>query len=99
MTGADIYSICSNAWLSAVRRTILEHQKGDSKGEKFVGCNYNWLSFLNISDGFVDEELTSDDVIVNLDDFKTATLKFVPSINKSDMEYFNKLRANYSLEQ
>lgn len=28
MTGADIYSICSNAWLSAVRRTILEHQEG-----------------------------------------------------------------------
>lgn len=24
MTGADLYSICSNAWLSAVRRTVLE---------------------------------------------------------------------------
>lgn len=48
------------------------------------------------SDG---EDLTADDVLVNLDDFKAATMKFVPSINKSDMEYFNKLRANYSLEQ
>lgn len=28
MTGADLYSICSNAWLSAVRRTILNHLKG-----------------------------------------------------------------------
>lgn len=28
MTGADLYSICSNAWLSAVRRTITNHQNG-----------------------------------------------------------------------
>lgn len=76
MTGADIYSICSNAWLSAVRRTILEHQQ---------------------ENGTVDDNLSSDDVIVNLNDFRMATMKFVPSINKRDMEYFNKLRANYSM--
>lgn len=28
MSGADLYSICSNAWLSAVRRTIDRHLKG-----------------------------------------------------------------------
>lgn len=28
MSGADIYSICSNAWLSAVRRIIQKHRKG-----------------------------------------------------------------------
>lgn len=28
MTGADLYSICSNAWLSAVRRTITQHKTG-----------------------------------------------------------------------
>lgn len=27
MTGADMYSICSNAWLSAVRRTIHSHEQ------------------------------------------------------------------------
>lgn len=64
-----------------------------------------WHAFLPIDPLFAnaddtdDDKLTSDDVIVNLDDFKVAALKFVPSINKSDMEYFNKLRANYSLEQ
>lgn len=31
MTGADLYSICSNAWLSAVRRTILGITKGKLK--------------------------------------------------------------------
>ena len=29
MSGADLYSICSNAWLSAVRRTIDRHLKGN----------------------------------------------------------------------
>lgn len=28
MTGADLYSICSNAWLSAVRRAIRDVGKG-----------------------------------------------------------------------
>lgn len=28
MTGADLYSICSNAWLSAVRRTIVNQKTG-----------------------------------------------------------------------
>jgi peroxin-6 len=32
MTGADIYSICSNAWLSAVRRTVQKYKQG--KGRK-----------------------------------------------------------------
>lgn len=27
MTGADIYSVCSNAWLSAVRRIIVDYQR------------------------------------------------------------------------
>ncbi|XP_050088467.1 peroxisome assembly factor 2 [Anopheles aquasalis] len=33
MTGADMYSICSNAWLSAVRRTVKEAIAGDAIDE------------------------------------------------------------------
>jgi peroxin-6 len=77
MTGADIYSICSNAWLSAVRRTVLKYKQG--KGRK------------------KDTDLTAEMVIVELDDFQTTlTTKFVPSIKKSDMEYFNNLKQNFS---
>lgn len=75
MTGADIYSICSNAWLSAVRRTVLEHKTNDE-----------------------DKQLTAADVICQLDDFRQAISKFVPSINKKDMEYFNNLRSSYSAD-
>lgn len=31
MTGADLYSICSNAWLSAVRRTVLNNKNNQSE--------------------------------------------------------------------
>lgn len=80
MTGADIYSVCSNAWLSAVRRTILSHQAEKEADDDI-------------------DELNAADVLVNLDDFRTAIGNFVPSINPKDMEYFKSLRATYSLEQ
>lgn len=74
MTGADLYSICSNAWLSAVRRAI----RGANKNE----CS--------------EDGLGPEHVIVNESDFKTALKKFIPSISPADMEYFNRLRTNFS---
>lgn len=81
MTGADIYSVCSNAWLSAVRRTILVYQSKQEDANDDI------------------DEINATDVLVNLDDFRTAIGNFVPSINPKDMEYFKSLRATYSLDQ
>lgn len=86
MTGADIYSICSNAWLSAVRRLISSHaQKNETK-----------ISFYR--ELKEDHSLTAADVIVELNDFREAIKKFVPSINPKDMVYFNNLRSTYSAD-
>ena len=71
VTGADLYSICSNAWLSAVRRIVM-NEKAEEK------------------------DVTADKVVVNMEDFKKACEKFIPSINKADMEYFNQLRSNFT---
>jgi peroxin-6 len=71
VTGADLYSICSNAWLSAVRRIVTSKKDGD-------------------------EEVTPEKIIVNMDDFQVSLKKFIPSINKADMEYFNQLRSNFT---
>lgn len=73
MSGADIYSVCSNAWLNAVRRAVATHSTEDNV-----------------------QALTADDVYVNLDDFRQAITKFVPSINKKDMAYYNNLRSTYN---
>ncbi|XP_023031698.1 peroxisome assembly factor 2 isoform X2 [Drosophila willistoni] len=75
MSGADLYSICSNAWLSAVRRTIDKHLSGE-------------LS---------DKDLRPDNVIVESQDFSKSFQKFVPSISNKDLEYFNNLKATYSV--
>lgn len=48
MTGADIYSICSNAWLSAVRRTIISHHDGKIQNIRtlvFKFFNFKRFSF------------------------------------------------------
>lgn len=68
MTGADLYSICSNAWLGAVRRTVLNK--------------------VNKQD--------SSKVVVNFEDFKSSVAKFIPSISAKDLEYFNRLKNDYS---
>lgn len=53
-------------------------------------CNFQFLILGNQSD------LIPENVIVNLDDFKQASSNFVPSISKKDLEYFNKLKSNFS---
>lgn len=75
MSGADLYSICSNAWLSAVRRTIKNH----------------------VSNGLAADELTSENIIVESEDFATSFKKFVPSISQTDLEYFKNLKESYSV--
>ncbi|XP_018796520.1 PREDICTED: peroxisome assembly factor 2 isoform X1 [Bactrocera latifrons] len=75
MSGADLYSICSNAWLSAVRRTVDNHLKE------------------NIST----EILAADKVLVEMDDFTKSYSKFVPSISKTDLDYFNQLKSSYGV--
>ncbi|XP_075168854.1 peroxisomal biogenesis factor 6 isoform X2 [Haematobia irritans] len=75
MSGADLYSICSNAWLSAVRRTIDLHVKGELD----------------------DDDLIADSIEVIAEDFTKSFRKFIPSISREDLEYFNKLKSTYSV--
>lgn len=87
LTGADMYSIASNTWLTAVRRIVAEH-----KAEK----DKSTTPAKKKKDTKEEEVLRSEDVKVKWEDFKCALQKFVPSINAKDMEYFNKLKASFS---
>ncbi|XP_055855099.1 peroxisomal ATPase PEX6 isoform X3 [Episyrphus balteatus] len=82
MSGADLYSICSNAWLSAVRRAIEKHRQEEAEAED--------------EDSEVDE-LLPEDIIVRMEDFERSFEKYIPSIAKKDLEYFNKLKSTYSV--
>lgn len=100
MTGADIYSICSNAWLSALRRTIRDSEIGnnfafllkDVPNQKLI-----FLLFFRFAVVLAEAtELDSTSVMANLNDFKAAIKMFKPSINEDDQRYFNKLKENFS---
>lgn len=92
MTGADMYSICSNAWLSAVRRTIGSYESARRGQAKSVTPS---SSMLAANDG--ETELGASDVIVYQTDFEEAVRNFVPSVSEKDMAYFTKLKASYSV--
>lgn len=93
MTGADMYSICSNAWLSAVRRTIGSYESARRGRTKSVTPS---SSVLAANDG-CEPELGAGDVIVYQADFEAAVRNFVPSVSEKDMAYFTKLKASYSV--
>lgn len=99
LTGADMYSVCSNAWLVAVRRLVAESKKGKSKECIIESRGFIlMIVVILVSEGTqVDtSSLKSGDVLVKVVDFEAALEKFVPSISAKDMEYFHKLRTSFS---
>lgn len=43
------------------------------------------------------DDLLPEDVIVRMEDFERSYEKYIPSIAKKDLEYFNKLKSTYSV--
>lgn len=97
MTGADMYSICSNAWLSAVRRTIHSHQNGLSNGSVKSNGTPKVVNVQDAEDAESESQLTAADVIVRMSDFVESSGNFVPSVSAKDMEYFIRLKASFSV--
>lgn len=64
----------------------------------FIGTEKNTI-FVNICillGDFDLDELLPDKVIVKMEDFMKASKKFIPSISKKDLEYFNQLKDTYN---
>lgn len=81
ITGADLYSVSSNAWLNAVREMLAKHQKT----EKF-NKNYS-----------VEEEgVIKDNVIVESRHFSDAIRDLVPSVTDEEIKRYNKMRIELS---
>ncbi|KAI4492416.1 hypothetical protein M0804_002207 [Polistes exclamans] len=82
LTGADLYSICSNAWLNAARRTlnIINNKQDNTKTDKNV---------TNILEQF-------NHVIVELSDFQQAIHNWSPSVSKEEMRRYEKMQKEFS---
>lgn len=76
LSGADLYSVCSNAWLLAVRRRFTNLSTGQNKTAE-----------INSSICLPDEE-----IVVELDDFLTAARDFTPTISMTELMQYQKLR-------
>ncbi|KAI4499158.1 hypothetical protein M0802_005741 [Mischocyttarus mexicanus] len=81
LTGADLYSICSNAWLNAARRTL-----------NIINNNQNNTTEKNITNILKQ----SNRVIVELSDFKEAIKNWSPSVSKEEMQRYEKMQKEFS---
>lgn len=76
VTGADLYSVSSNAWLNAVRQVIDKHRQV-AKMDK-----------TNVQE----ERTINDDIVVELQHFLDAICDLVPSISDQEVDRYNRMR-------
>lgn len=94
VTGADYYGLCSNAWMSAVRRLITNTKNGKTYYTVPI-------HILRIKRQIVgnNNELKAEDVVVTMGDFQEAMKDLKPSIKPEDLVYFEKLNEELNLKR
>ncbi|XP_057324311.1 peroxisomal ATPase PEX6 [Microplitis mediator] len=83
LTGADLHSVCSNAWLNATRKVIKTCEKYLNNDEK----NSN------------DFKKPQGRVTVSLDDFVEAVKSLVPSVSEQELIRYEKLNQELTSKQ
>lgn len=80
VTGADLYSVTSNAWLNAVREVLAKHQETE-----IINKDYS-----------VEEEgVIKDNVIVELRHFSDAIHNLVPSVTDEEIKRYNRMQVDH----
>ncbi|XP_011640683.1 peroxisome assembly factor 2 [Pogonomyrmex barbatus] len=80
VTGADLYSVSSNAWLNAVREMLAKQE----------------IKKTNKDYSIEDEGVIKDNVIVELHHFSDAIRDLVPSVTDEEIERYNRMRVELS---
>ncbi|XP_046829878.1 peroxisome assembly factor 2 isoform X1 [Vespa crabro] len=85
LTGADLYSICSNAWLNAARRVLntINNMQDNLTKENYL---------THIPEQF-------SHVTVELLDFKEAINNWSPSVSEEEMRRYEKMQKEFSSRQ
>ncbi|XP_011685326.1 PREDICTED: peroxisome assembly factor 2 [Wasmannia auropunctata] len=81
VTGADLYSVSSNAWLNAVRDVLAKHQETERTDN---------------SHSVEEEGVIKDNVIVELRHLSDAICNLVPSVTDEEIERYNRMRVELS---
>lgn len=84
VTGADLYSVSSNAWLNAVREAIAMARKKDKKNQK--------------NKKEIDEDPSTEEtnVTVKLQHFLDAIRDLVPSVSDEEIKRYNEMQTQLS---
>jgi len=81
VTGADLYSVSSNAWLNAVREVLAKRQEIERTDKDYS----------------VEEEgVIKDNIIVELRHFSDAIRELVPSVTNEEIKRYNRMRIELS---
>ncbi|XP_076549075.1 peroxisomal biogenesis factor 6 isoform X1 [Osmia lignaria lignaria] len=79
-TGADLYSVCSNAWLNAARKVLHEHD------------NQNTLTDQSASN----EAVLNECIAVEFEDLLKAARELVPSVSKEEADRYKRMHMELS---
>lgn len=79
-TGADLYGMCADAWMHALRRTI-------------ASCEASGRAS---SSAAVDDDLSDVNITVSMDDFMSAASNLVPSLTLKDLDKYDALQEQYA---
>lgn len=81
LSGADLYSVCFDAWMSAMRRTI---------------TTLNEFEDQSLKQEFYNDVAVSSGIEVQLEDFEVAIQNFNPSLSFDERLRYEKLRNELS---
>ncbi|XP_033211059.1 peroxisome assembly factor 2 isoform X2 [Belonocnema kinseyi] len=81
LTGADLYSVCSNAWLLAVRKCINASCTTDDGATRIESTKL----------------LTEKVVVVTVEDFTSAARELIPSVSMDELKRYGKLSNELSM--
>ena len=79
MTGADLYGLCSDAWMTALKRSIMLLEQQEQLADVGGGSN---------SEG-------NQEVVVTHADFLGAAASLQPSLGADELAEYERIRAEY----
>nr|XP_012225012.1 PREDICTED: peroxisome assembly factor 2 [Linepithema humile]XP_012225013.1 PREDICTED: peroxisome assembly factor 2 [Linepithema humile] len=82
VTGADLYSVSSNAWLNAVRQVVNKHREATKMDETILSAQ--------------EECIINDNIIVEVQHFLDAIRDLVPSVSDQEVDRYNRMRMELS---
>lgn len=97
-TGADLYALCSDAWMAALKRAIARQEQRDQEWqqEQQTGSRAADDSFAARGHGVQGEE---EEVVVSHADFLQAVEVLQPSLSVEEVAKYERIRDQYTSQQ